>query len=460
MNKRWGALILTIPLTAVGASCAFVKAYAGNYFEGTHGCGVVVKERSPIEISREEITLRISEFPDPISGMVCPSYVSASYTFFNPTQEDETLKLYFPEGDLRYLGGEPIALPSPSPIVADDGEVPSYSLRHTFRSGYEFDAEEEVARIEDGKRADPFFSPETLVSKQVYTLTRTDARERDYANLILKYNPARTRVWYGNACGASKAVIEDGFVRLTWETSLPQCEIGLYTFGEPAETVDAFVTSDSEGTKRVDDASFLRVREGELTFAEFAASLRSAGGKDAGEDDWYNALIDLLNERRDKFGTIYVPEEWFKQDHLRTWYEYELAVPAQQSVTNTVSAALLPTVNMSGPVYRYDFLLSPAHRFASFGELKIDIETSFYLGYSSLAFQKKEGGYTLTRETLPIGELSFTLARSEQAYKSVNGGGGGLSPNMRLAVIVLCVLVGGGIAAGVAAVIVGKKRRR
>lgn len=459
MNKRWGAILIAIPISALGASGAFVKASAGSFWQGTDGCGVVVKDGSPIVIEREEITLHISDLPDPASGMVSPSYVSVAYTFRNPTENDETLNLYFPEGDARYPGVETVFPWQTSPIVADE-EVPPSSLRHTFRSGYEFDAEEEVARIEDGKRADPFFSPETPVCRQVYTLTRTDARERDYANLILKYNPARTRVWYGNACGASKAVIEDGFVRLTWETSLPQCGIGLYTFGEPAETVEAFVTSDSEGTKRVDDASFLRVREGELTFAEFAASLRSAGGKDAGEDDWYNALIDLLNERRDKFGTVYVPEEWFKQDHLRTWYEYELAVPAQQSVTNTVSAALLPTVDMSGPVYRYDFLLSPAHRFASFGELKIDIETSFYLGYSSLNFEKREGGYTLTRGELPIGELSFTLARSEQAYKSVNGGGGGLSPNMRLAVIVLCVLVGGGIALGVAAAVSAKKHSR
>ncbi len=457
MNKRWGAFLLTIPISAVGLSGALVEAHADSYYEGADSCGVVVKEKSPIEIEREKITLHISDFPDPTSDMVCPSFVSVAYTFYNPTEEDETLRLYLPEGDPcyfgSYAGGAQLA-----PIEADcEGEM-TVSLRHTFRSGSSFDAEEEVGRIEDGKRSDAFFTPEMSVEKRVYSIARPKTRDRDYANLILKYNPARTRIFFDNRCGGAKTAVEDGFVRLTWETTLTNCSIEVCVLGEPAETVDAFMSSDPEGKKRVGDAAFSLADGERLPFAAYASSLLPAEG--VGEDDWYNALVDLLNERCNKFGAIYVPCAWFTKSLLRTWYAYELCVPSKTRVTNTVCSPLLPTVDMSGPLYRYGFLLSPAHKFAAIKALEIHIETPYYLGYSNLAFEKEEGGYYFSREELPIGELTFTLAQSEETYKSVGSGSGGkLSPSTRLAIILLSVL-GTGAAVALAAASIAVIRRK
>ncbi len=460
MKKQWGALLLAIPLAALAAGNSAVSASAGGHWEGTDGCGFVVKEGSPVEIEREEIRMRIAELPDPSSGSVTPSYVEASYTFYNPTEEDVGLTLYLPAVDCMYPGCTITAADNVATMNFSGGATGS-GLRYTFRSVFSLDAEAEVDRIEDGRRSDPFFFPDLPVRRVRYRLQRTDARDRDFAHLVLKYNPTRTRIFFDNRCGGAKTAVEDGLVRLTWETSLYDCFADVWILGEEAEAVESFVTSDSEAKKRVDDAVFSAEEEMEESFSAFVSGKLSESGLGIGEEDWYNLFVDLLNDRLNHCGLIYVPTEWVSQGRLRTWYEYRLSVPAKERVTAKTVLPLFPTVNERGPVYRYDYLISPAHRFAAFKDLEVHVETPFYLGYSSLSLEEEEGGYFFRREELPIGEFSFTLARSEEDFRAGNSGTGEkLSPNMRLAIIILCVLAGGAVIAGVAAIVAAKKHRR
>ena len=107
--------------------------------------------------------------------------------------------------------------------------------------------------------------------------------------------------------------------------------------------------------------------------------------------------------------------------------------------------------------FQYDFLLSSGQywdRFAAgYGEIEINVETPYYFATGTLEFERRGERYTFRRDCLPIGELSFTLTESEEAYLS-----GGrdyvyydpISPSIRLAYILLAVL--GGITLVVATV--------
>jgi len=67
--------------------------------------------------------------------------------------------------------------------------------------------------------------------------------------------------------------------------------------------------------------------------------------------------------------------------------------------------------------------LSPAKGWASFGSLQIQINTPYYLLESSLnGFEKTDGGYKLTADRLPEGELTFELSESQKPKAEINVG--------------------------------------
>ena len=98
------------------------------------------------------------------------------------------------------------------------------------------------------------------------------------------------------------------------------------------------------------------------------------------------------------------------------WYAYTLHVPAQSRVVNAVTAPLYPSVNLeySPAVYTYQYLLSPAGVWRSFGGLDIEIKTPFFMyGNYGYDFVPTEEGYSVTLEGLPDGELRFVLCTVE-----------------------------------------------
>ena len=111
MNTRaLGAVLLALPATAAGITILggrTVRASANSapaYWAGVNGSGVVVAEGQfsdgdcPIEVAREDLTLKISQLPDPVSGDLGESSVTASYTFYNPTDDAVVMTLFFPVG--------------------------------------------------------------------------------------------------------------------------------------------------------------------------------------------------------------------------------------------------------------------------------------------------------------------------------------------------------------------------
>ena len=136
--------------------------------------------------------------------------------------------------------------------------------------------------------------------------------------------------------------------------------------------------------------------------------------------DWYNAVTQNLkkcemNFDRD-FGIIASFEygNGLPVDDLLRWYEYEITIPAGETITNTVTAPMYPDANVryEPPIYTYHYLLSPAKTWAEFGKLDIVVNTPYYMTESGgrFSFEKTETGYQVSYDGLPDGELEFTLS--------------------------------------------------
>ena len=141
------------------------------------------------------------------------------------------------------------------------------------------------------------------------------------------------------------------------------------------------------------------------------------------------------------------------------WYEYTLTLEPGQTLTNTVTAPLYPAIDAgyTPSIYTYTYLLSPAKTWAQFGELKIAVNTPYYMTENNQGgFSKAGNGYELTLPGLPEKELSFTLSESEHPRPpklSIP-----FKPVFLLAVFVGFVLIGGGVIADV--LIIKRKKSR
>ena len=133
------------------------------------------------------------------------------------------------------------------------------------------------------------------------------------------------------------------------------------------------------------------------------------------ESDWYNAQVELLRLSSETWGNglIQIEEGDFS---LMRWYEYTLTLEPGQTLKNAVTAPLYPAIDAgyTPSLYSYTYLLSPAKTWAQFGELKVVVNTPYYMTECGIdGFTKTDGGYALTLPGLPEGELTFTLSESE-----------------------------------------------
>ena len=137
------------------------------------------------------------------------------------------------------------------------------------------------------------------------------------------------------------------------------------------------------------------------------------------------------------------------------WYEYTLSLEPGQTLTNTVTAPLYPAIDAgyTPSIYTYTYLLSPAKTWVQFGELKIVVNTPYYMTENNQSsFSKTEKGYELTLPGLPEEELTFTLSESEHPRPPK------LSIPLKVAGLAGFVLIGGGVIA--VALIVKRKKSR
>lgn len=428
------AVCLTF-VCALGAACfggESVSASANSapaYWRGTEGMGVLPTEGNcPVEAERETLTLEINTLPQNAyaSQEEFASYdarVTAEYTFCNPTDEDLTVGLAFPFGTIpEYLADGPGAgVPDDSSryAVTVDGEAAETQLRYTYCAGYGgliFPAAERAAGKVLQADADLYAFSYTADAGTV------GKRGDRFLEVCLSYSPARTRILRENC----------------WDYRVENGNLVLFLYLDAEEPARFFAAGEKpqieyvkvvEGERLYGDSrtyvedARIAASERRTTFGAWVEESRIGG---VGETDWYNAVFAYLEEVENAdLGLVHGVPAFFSERWLMRWFCYSAAIPAGGSVVNTVTAPLYPDI--SGGVYRYRYLLSPAQGWARFGTLRVEIRTPYSVYGCSLALEEgAEGEYFHTREGLPLGELEFEI----RSGRGEIGGGisaGGLS---------------------------------
>ena len=463
---------ITVIFTVLLLSAVFIQPTHANsaqrHWSGTDSTGALVKEKNcPLVVDKELLSFDVREFPKNYYNsteefLAYTGKVTAEYTFRNPADYAVTATLVFPFGNLphygeyiydSYTGKHTAALETDRFGVAVNGKPIEATVRHTLKGrGTPFSLDTDMPRLADGYISDSFFRPELPVWVQQYSVEGIDPENQAAtAAFVLREDPTKTRVLWEEKSGM--AALKDGIRMSGWAKTGDTFTV--YIFGEPPkEDIAWSLYENGACEKKIDGNIKLKYSE-QTTFRAFAfGEYDNSSG--TSEVDWYNAQVAFLNAGSEEWqwGGIYTEKSAFS---LMRWYEYTLTLEPGQTLTNTVTAPLYPAIDAgyTPSIYSYTYLLSPAKTWAQFGELKIVVNTPYYMTENNQgSFSKTEKGYELTLPGLPEEELTFTLSESEHPRSPK------LSlpfkPVFLLAGIVGFVLIGGGV---IAVVLIIKRKK-
>ena len=299
--------------------------------------------------------------------------------------------------------------------------------------------------MQDGFADDPFYSPELPVTLYTFTLSGIDEETWSAANAAIDLPgfDGKTRYLLMEQSGGSSQ--PDGSCRASvWAEN--GMDIHLFVIGEDSGQLPEWRFYQDGGTEdgeEIEGTATLTSTE-KMIFKDFALSQYNPSG-DISESDWYNAIVDMLNENTweensfIQLGEIGTNGILSVSSQLMRWYVYELTLEPGQTLVNTVEAPIYPAIDLKDEpsFYNYTYLLSPAQTWADFGSLEIVINTPYQLIESTPdKFEKTETGYTLTLDGLPDSELTFCLAEGPRKTS--------IPP---FAIILIAVLVAGMIVA-------------
>ena len=423
MKRKTRALLCVLMIFLLASAC-LVPASANSavrYWEGSTAYGVMVGEgQCPIQVLHETLTFDVPHFPDYVSADKSEQYeakVTADYTLHNPTNNDVTVKLAFPFGQRPNYQFSPIedeAFMMKSYGVSLNGEPVAIQLRHTFNEA-RFDLLTDLPRLRDGYLQDNFYSPELAVTHYVYEVSKINVTKTAiaYAELLIESDLGEnTKIFVPNSLSPRDG---DGVhIRTDLQMNSLIQLIDVYVLGEPLDTMPEWSLHFYQEQTPF-DAEFELLDISQMTYYDLAMQ---EYGENEGitECDWYNAVTDSFLAGEQDFGVTRTYNGTLDMtERLMQWYEYEITVPAGKTVQNSVTAPLFPSINRGyePSVYEYNYLLSPATTWASFGTLDVIVKTPYYLVNDTASFEKVEGGYKKHFNSLPSGELSFSLSASE-----------------------------------------------
>lgn len=475
-----GALALAFPFAAgwtlvLAAQRRASANSAPAYWSGAQSTGALLAgDACPIAVEKELLTVEIPEFP-PLGGDEeafggYAANVKAQYTFRNPTASDYTATLFFPFGKVPDYAPETCDFYDETAryTVTENGETVQVKSRHSYEGfAYDgsFDVEEGIGLL-TGDAEECFFAAETPVTEHKFHVTVPDAQTGGHTNFLtlgifLKADPAKTRI---AASASSSGFIEKGLSVVTYGFAQTRgdFDFSLYVFGDDVTIKKQNVYDDRAEGVLFEGAAVEETGTTTGTFGAFAAERYPGEESGMTETDWFCGFRKAMGE------SVYndmicncVPNEICAADFMR-WYEYQLRFPAGETVVNEVTAPIYPAVRGSGANRRYDYtyLLSPARKWASFGSLRVEINTPYYLEESSLDFEKTEGGYALDWEDgLPLGELTFTLTSSSAAtvggFRPYRGGVDAFS----LALVILLAVVAVAVTATTLGIVAARRKK-
>lgn len=418
------ALCLACIAVIFGGGAAPSAAYANSAqstFFGVDATGAMMADsESPVVVEKERLVFDLNEFPSNFyetaeEFLGYGGKVTAEYTFYNPSQYTVTSKLLFPFGktpDYYVYDSEGSPDDSLKYGITLNGEPLNAKVRHTYSNGRQFDVDKDLALVCDGYVEDEIFSPEMTVTEYKFSVGGLYGKNytAPYAAFEVQKGGNTTYIFNANGGNVRGDVlfagtwVNDGetlTVYAAGEPKIPQWKI--YNDGSMRKEIDAQITLKTTRT---------------LTFKELAMEGWDENGA-VSETDWYNASVACLNQnaRYEEFRTTsFSTYSQSMYESLMRWYEYEITFAPGEKVVNSVTAPMYPLIDLDWEpsVFKYTYLLSPAKTWKEFGELKIEINTPYFVTESGIGgFEKTETGYSLTLDGLPDGELTFTLCSVE-----------------------------------------------
>lgn len=422
---------ITVIFTVLLLSVVFIQPTHANsaqrYWSGTDSSGALVKDKNcPLVVDKELLTFDVQEFPKNYYNstekfLAYTGKVTAEYTFRNPADYAVTATLVFPFGNLPLYGEYLYNSPTDKYTAASDmekygvtvdGKSIEAAVRHTLKDrGTPFSLDMDMLKLTDGYIADSFFRPDLPVWVQQYSVEGIDPENQAAtAAFVLCEDPSKTRVLWEEKSGM--ATLKDG-IRISGWTKTGDT-LTVYIFGEPPKDGIAWSLYENGACEKKTDGNITLKHSEQMTFRDHAFRVYD-NNSGISESDWYNAQVAFLNAGSEEWrqGGIYTEKSVFS---LMRWYEYTLTLEPGQTLTNTVTAPLYPAIDAgyTPSIYTYTYLLSPAKTWAQFGELKIVVNTPYYMTENNQSsFSKTEKGYELTLPGLPEKELTFTLSESE-----------------------------------------------
>lgn len=424
-NKTLLAAVLCAACFAVilgAAPSAALANSAQSTFYGVDATGAMMADsESPVIVEKERLIFDLNEFPSNYyetaeQFLDYGGKVTAEYTFYNPSQYTVTSKLLFPFGktpDYYVYNSEGVPDDSLKYGITVNGEAAETNVRYTYSGGRQFDVNKDLALICDGYIEDGFFSPDLPVTEYNFSVGGLYGKNYTAPYAAFEVQKGGNTAFIFNANGGK--VSGDVLYAGTWVNDGETLTV--YAAGEPK--VPQWKIYDDGGMKKEIDAQITLKTTRTLTFKELAMEGRN---EDCGvsETDWYNARVACLNQNymhaefRITGFTTYFRSMY---ESLMRWYEYEIVFAPGERVVNSVTAPMYPLIDLdwAPALHEYSYLLSPAKTWKKFGELKIEINTPYYITASGIdGFEKTDTGYSLTLDGLPDKELEFTLCAAEK----------------------------------------------
>lgn len=456
MNLKLGALLLAMPLFAASAavtSHAGETAYAAASVAparaaGANACCAFVTAGESVVLERAAVKMDIESLPalgedDPLADY--GAYVQTEYSLYNPADEAVQMQFLLPVYRPEYLA----AGQTPSCELTLDGAPLERRVRHCFAGYYDPEPDPESGAERIKGTFDAIYCAEELIVREYrfsVSVPESVKGTDDFMLMLgLSCNPLRTRIVSDRGM---RSHTENGDIWIYFDVERTD-SFSLYAVGEPPRFLQTAVCSSAGYPLSEARADCTQTDYPYRTFAlrDYDAS------SGISEEDWQNGFSQMLSENTGSGYLVYVSPTLTAENFMR-WYEYGFEIPAGERVTHTVKTPIYPTC-IGNSAYEYEYLLSPAFRFSSFGELSVDIRTPYSCRRGTLDLQTEEGGYALTRDSLPMCELSFTLERAPSDAPRPAG----LSPSVKLAIIILSAVVGA-VGIGAAAYFVTARRKR
>ena len=397
---------------------------------------------APVTVEQETLTFVIPDLSAENGGV--NARVTASYTLKNNSGEDMTVSMYLPVGARSAPPAEGAYKVTADGVPLDENEV---FLRYTY-----YGRENETYLCSPERLPQSDYSEEigreTPVTVYTYAVT---APEGGKFTFTYDANPQKTLVISARDGAAG---IKNGRGELYQNLQKGENTVIFYAIGEKPENVSAAAHCGEEalsctGGVSSDGGTFGGLIDGLYEKAKSAES--GLGGT-----DFYNAAVAMLTGAADRLSARL--DETAVLENLMTWYAYELEIPANGTLVNTVEAPFLPAVPPEEDGRQgFTYLLSPGQHWESVEKVVFEIQTPLVLTGSTLDFEPYEGGYRYQKDGLPMGELSFSLARTAQGSTDPHLYGDEPTTLTTALIILGCVVGASAIAVGI--VLIVKKRQ-